>query len=85
MPILDTVTLPCKIEQTGKNSFRLILVQGLNRQIRRMCEALGYRVVTLTRVRIMNIHLGRLLPGHWRNLTSDELRELMRRIESHEK
>ena len=85
VPILDTVTLPCKIEQTGKNSFRLILVQGLNRQIRRMCEALGYRVVTLTRVRIMNIHLGRLLPGHWRNLTSDELRELMRRIESHEK
>jgi 23S rRNA pseudouridine2604 synthase len=85
VPILDTVTLPCKIEQTGKNSFRLILVQGLNRQIRRMCEALGYRVVTLTRVRIMNIHLGRLLPGHWRNLTSDELRELMRRIEPHEK
>lgn len=85
VPILDTVTLPCKIEQTGKNSFRLILVQGLNRQIRRMCEALGYRVVTLTRVRIMNIHLGRLLPGHWRNLTSDELCELMRRIEPHEK
>ncbi|HIT00658.1 MAG TPA: pseudouridine synthase, partial [Candidatus Faecaligallichristensenella faecipullorum] len=82
VPILDTVTLPCKIEQTGKNSFRLILVQGLNRQIRRMCEALGYRVTKLTRVRIMNIRLGHLLPGHWRNLTSGELRELMRRIDS---
>ncbi len=76
VPILDTVTLPCRLTQEGKNRFRLVLVQGLNRQIRRMCEALGYRVTTLTRVRIMNIHLGELKPGHWRNLTARELAEL---------
>lgn len=79
--ILDTVTLPCKITQEGKFCFRLILVQGLNRQIRRMCEALGYRVLTLTRVRIMNVSLGRLKPGHWRNLTSAELETLMNQLD----
>ena len=79
--ILDTVTLPCKITQEGKCCFRLVLVQGLNRQIRRMCEALGYRVLTLTRVRIMNITLGRLKPGHWRNLTSAELETLMNQLQ----
>ena len=56
--ILDTVTRPCKVEKTGEKSFRIILTQGLNRQIRRMCETLGYRVMTLQRVRIMNIRLG---------------------------
>ena len=55
--ILDTVTRPCKVEKTGEKSFRIILTQGLNRQIRRMCETLGYRVMTLQRVRIMNIRL----------------------------
>ncbi len=79
--ILDTVTLPCRITQEDKCTFRIILVQGLNRQIRRMCEALGYRVLTLTRLRIMNIHLGRLKPGHWRNLTPAELQGLMDQLQ----
>lgn len=78
--ILDTVTLPCRIVQEGKMVFRIILVQGLNRQIRRMCEALGYRVLALERVRIMNIPLGRLKPGHWRNLTPAELNGLMEQL-----
>ena len=69
VPILDTVTLPCRIIKEDKQRFRIILVQGLNRQIRRMCEALGYRVTHLTRERVMNIQLGHLKPGHWRNLT----------------
>ena len=73
VPILDTVTLPCRLKQEGSCRFRLVLVQGLNRQIRRMCEALGYRVMSLTRVRIMNITLGSLKPGHWRDLTAQEL------------
>ena len=81
VPILDTVTLPCQITQEDKFTFRLILVQGLNRQIRRMCEALGYRVLTLTRVRIMNVSLGRLKPGHWRNLTPAELETLMAQLD----
>ena len=63
VPILDTVTLPCKIRKTGERRFTLILVQGLNRQIRRMCEYLGYRVVRLKRVRIMNVRLGNLKAG----------------------
>lgn len=76
VPILETVTRPCKIEQIDKRVFRIILTQGLNRQIRRMCEALGYRVRALTRVRIMNIMLGHLKTGSWRNLTPKELEEL---------
>ncbi|MBQ2956578.1 MAG: pseudouridine synthase [Clostridia bacterium] len=79
--ILDTVTLPCRITQEDKTTFRIILVQGLNRQIRRMCEALGYRVLTLSRIRIMNITLGRLKPGHWRNLTPAELNTLMDQLQ----
>ena len=75
--ILDTVTLPCRVEQISAYSFRIILVQGLNRQIRRMCQALGYGVRSLKRVRIMNIHLGDLLPGQWRELTHRELTELL--------
>lgn len=77
VPILDTVTLPCRIRKTGPRSFNLILVQGLNRQIRRMCEALGCNVVSLKRIRIMNIRLGRLQTGHWRNLTDQELKQLL--------
>ena len=80
VPILDTVTLPCKIRKTGERRFTLILVQGLNRQIRRMCEHLGYRVVRLKRVRIMNVRLGNLKSGHWRNLTARELQELLRAL-----
>ena len=77
VPILDTVTLPCRIRKTGPRSFNLILVQGLNRQIRRMCEALGYNVQKLRRVRINCIKIGNLQPGQWRELTKDELRGLM--------
>ncbi len=75
--ILDTVTLPCRVTQEDRFTFHIVLVQGLNRQIRRMCEALGYRVLALTRVRIMNVQLSRLKPGHWRNLTPAELKGLM--------
>ncbi len=77
VPILDTVTLPCRVRKTGERSFNIILVQGLNRQIRRMCEALGANVTHLRRVRIMNLRLGRLQPGQWRELTEGELEELM--------
>ena len=77
VPILDTVTLPCRARQTGERSFNIVLVQGLNRQIRRMCEALGANVTHLRRVRIMNLRLGRLQPGQWRELTEGELEELM--------
>lgn len=80
VPILDTVTRPCRIRRTGSDTFVIILTQGLNRQIRRMCEALGYRVVRLKRVRIMNIRLGRLPCGKWRELTSEELRVLKAQI-----
>ena len=77
VPILDTMTLPCKVRKTGERSFNIVLVQGLNRQIRRMCEALGANVTHLRRVRIMNLRLGRLQPGQWRELTQRELAELM--------
>ena len=63
VPILDTVTRPCRVEKIGKYTFSIILTQGLNRQIRRMCEALGYQVKDLVRVRVMNIRLGRLREG----------------------
>ena len=85
VPILDTVTLPCRIRKTGPRSFNLILVQGLNRQIRRMCEALGCNVVSLRRIRIMNIRLGRLETGHWRNLTAPELKQLLGTLEERER
>ena len=80
VPILDTVTLPCRVRRTGDRSFNIILVQGLNRQIRRMCEALGYSVRSLRRIRIMNIRLGKLRPGQWRALTDEELDGLLRRL-----
>lgn len=70
--ILGTKTLPCKVEQLSKYEFKIILTQGLNRQIRRMCEALGYEVYRLQRFRIMNIHLGNLPVGQWRDLTKKE-------------
>lgn len=82
--ILGTTTLPCQIKKTGEKAFTIILTQGLNRQIRRMCEALGYRVKSLKRVRIMNIHLGNLKLGQWRNLTPFEMKELMRRLDMRE-
>ncbi len=77
VPILDTVTQPCRVTQLGPNRFRIILTQGLNRQIRRMCEAFGYTVRRLQRVRIVNIHLDGLRAGQWRDLTEEELRVLL--------
>ncbi|QHE60622.1 23S rRNA pseudouridine(2604) synthase RluF [Rossellomorea vietnamensis] len=70
--ILGTKTLPCKVEQFSKYVFQITLTQGLNRQIRRMCEALGYEVYRLQRTRIMNIQLGNLPVGQWRDLSKKE-------------
>lgn len=75
LPILGTVTRKCFVEQTGRTNFRIILTQGLNRQIRRMCEFLGYEVTRLKRIRIMNIGLD-LPVGEWRDLTAAELATL---------
>ncbi len=79
VPILDTVTRKCEVEQITKFRFRIVLTQGLNRQIRRMCEQLGYRVVNLKRVRIMNIKLD-IPTGEWRDLTKEELAEIERMV-----
>ncbi|HJD42234.1 MAG TPA: pseudouridine synthase [Candidatus Mediterraneibacter quadrami] len=79
--ILDTVTRPCTVEKLGKYTFSIILTQGLNRQIRRMCEALGYEVKDLVRVRVMNIRLGSLREGEYREVTDEELDELYRLIQ----
>lgn len=73
VPILDTVTKKCKVHAIGKNEFRIVLTQGLNRQIRRMCEYLGYEVMRLKRVRIMNITLDGLAAGKWRYLNEQEM------------
>lgn len=78
--ILGTKTLPCKVRQLSKFDFNIILTQGLNRQIRRMCEELGYEVYRLQRTRIMNIHLGNLPPGQWRDLTKKERTQLFREL-----
>lgn len=80
VPILDTVTKKCEVEQLSRYSFKIILVQGLNRQIRRMCDYLGYEVVSLKRIRVMNIELGDLPIGKWRNLTEKELKKLKEMI-----
>ena len=71
--ILDTMTAPCEVERVSKNVFRIVLTQGLNRQIRRMCDVFGYTVRRLVRVRFVNIRLEGLEPGRWRNLTRAEL------------
>lgn len=76
--ILDTKTLPCRVEKVSSHVFKIILEQGLNRQIRRMCSALGYSVKRLQRIRIMNIHLGHLKVGQWRDLTEKERTELFK-------
>jgi 23S rRNA pseudouridine2604 synthase len=76
VPILDTVTKKCVVEKVGRYVFKITLIQGLNRQIRRMCEHLGYEVVSLKRLRIMNIHLKNLGIGEWRDLTEKELTDL---------
>jgi 23S rRNA pseudouridine2604 synthase len=71
--IMGMLTKPCKVSRIDQESFRMILTQGLNRQIRRMCSALGYKARRLERVRIMNVHLGTLRTGEWRYLTDAEL------------
>ncbi|HTL31695.1 MAG TPA: 23S rRNA pseudouridine(2604) synthase RluF [Kofleriaceae bacterium] len=73
----DATTKPCKVEKLGAKVFRIVLTQGLNRQIRRMCEAFGYTVEALQRVRIMHIKLGQLPLGRWRNLSEQEVAPLL--------
>ena len=84
VPILDTITRKCVVEQIHKKQFRIVLTQGLNRQIRRMCEYLGYRVVKLKRIRIMNIELD-LKVGQYRTLTKKELSTLNQLLKSSKK
>ncbi len=79
VPILDTITRKCYVKQIGKNQFKIVLTQGLNRQIRRMCEYLGYKVLKLKRIRIMNVELD-LPVGKWRELTPRELKGIQRLI-----
>ncbi|MBX7182528.1 MAG: 23S rRNA pseudouridine(2604) synthase RluF [Bacteroidia bacterium] len=76
VPILDTITQKCKVTQLGKFSFNIVLTQGLNRQIRRMCEYLGYEVQKLKRIRIMNIRLDDIKKGEWRYLNEKEMQEI---------
>lgn len=80
IPILDTVTRKCKVEQISKDVFKIVLTQGLNRQIRRMCEYLGYEVIALKRIRIINISLD-IPVGRYRELKDDEIKELNQLIE----
>ncbi len=82
VPILDTITKKCEVKQTGSHEFHIILTQGLNRQIRRMCEHFNYRVEKLKRIRVINIHLGDLPVGKYRDLTSKELQELKRIVKA---
>lgn len=84
VPILDTVTRKCEVSQISTYQFRIILTQGLNRQIRRMCEHLGYRVKKLKRIRIMNVNLD-LAVGKWRDLTADELNQINRLVDDSSK
>lgn len=82
IPILGTVTKPCKVEKLSKFTFKITLTQGLNRQIRRMCEYLAYKVLTLKRIRIMNIHLADLKVGKWRKLSAQEFKTLQQNLQS---
>ena len=77
LPELETTTKPCRTSRIGDRIFRIVLTQGLNRQIRRMCEAFGYEVRRLQRVRIIKLQLGNLKVGEWRDLTAEELRGLL--------
>ncbi|NDV93724.1 23S rRNA pseudouridine(2604) synthase RluF [Dysgonomonas sp. 521] len=82
IPILGIVTRKCEVVKTGTHSFNIVLRQGLNRQIRRMCEYLGYKVLRLERVRIMHIKLGNIKTGKWRNLTQEEVEILRKKTAS---
>jgi 23S rRNA pseudouridine2604 synthase len=79
LPELNQTTRPCKVTRSGERGFVIVLTQGLNRQIRRMCEVFGYEVRRLQRVRIVNIRLGALKPGAWRDLTAQELDGLLKK------
>lgn len=81
VPILGTMTKPCRIAMLDKCTFRMVLTQGLNRQIRRMCDYFGYHVISLRRIRIMNIELGSLPVGEWRYVTEEERRLLEQSLE----
>lgn len=85
IPILGTVTKKCKVTKISTKVFQIVLTQGLNRQIRRMCEYLGYEVTKLKRTRIMNVNLDRLAMGQWRELTSEELSEINKMVASSSK
>ena len=85
VPILNTITNPCIVEVKSRFTFTIILTQGLNRQIRRMCEYLDYEVTKLKRSRIMSVELGRLKPGQWRDLTSEEMLEINQAVASSSK
>lgn len=81
LPELDASARPCKVWGTGTDTFRIVLTQGLNRQIRRMCQSLGYRVVELRRERILNIHLGNLKTGEFRKVTPEEQEQLWKMLD----
>ena len=83
VPILGTKTRKCRVIQTGEKSFRIILTQGLNRQIRRMCQYLGYEVKRLKRIRVMNIELGDLPVGSYREVTAQEMKTLQEMIKDY--
>lgn len=85
VPVLDTITKKCFVKKESEFVFKIILTQGLNRQIRRMCEYLNYEVTKLKRTRIMNISLSNIPLGKWRNLTREELTEIMQMVESSSK
>ena len=85
IPVLDTITKICPVIKIDDFTFNIVLTQGLNRQIRRMCDFLGYEVKTLKRIRIMNIKLGNLKPGKYRHFTSEELIEVTRLVEDSSK
>jgi 23S rRNA pseudouridine2604 synthase len=85
IPILGTVTKKCKVEKVSDKIFKIVLTQGLNRQIRRMCEYLDYEVTKLKRTRIMNVDLGYLQAGDWRELTEEEMKEINKMISTSSK
>jgi 23S rRNA pseudouridine2604 synthase len=82
VPVLDTITKKCKVKKIDDLAFNIILTQGLNRQIRRMCDYLGYEVKTLKRIRIMNVKLGNLKPGKYRHFSPDELAGVLLMVEN---
>jgi 23S rRNA pseudouridine2604 synthase len=80
VPVLGSMTKPCRTERLGRNRFRIVLTEGRNRQIRRMCQALGYRVTNLHRVRVMHITIKGLPVGSWKDLTPDERDRLLEAV-----